>query len=378
MKTRRLEELIAALRCLPGVGPKSAQRMAYHLLQRDQPGAQRLAARARARARAHPPLRELQQLHRGSRCARCAARRGATRRCCAWSRRPADLLMMEQAQCYQGLYFVLMGALSPLDGVGPREIHLDRLVQARGRRRRARSDPRDQFHRRRRSDGALRRRAAAREGAQGEPHRARAAGRRRARARRQRHARAGRARAARRLRRRWHSATRRSARAAAQAARCVRRRARPPERGAAPRDLARLRAHARTAPPTMRRRRSCTRSWRRRAWARGARWKSGYAKARSRVNGAVASIGTRVVPSDSIRIGTQDRALAAARTGCRACSSITSPKARSCRTTIPEGRASVSSSCRSCAARSGSPSGGSTSTRRGCSSSRRRASSRTA
>jgi recombination protein RecR len=104
MKTpTTLEELIAALRCLPGVGPKSAQRMAYYLLQRDQPGAQRLAG-----------------------ALNLALERDASLLCVVET--PADLLMMEQAQCYQGLYFVLMGALSPLDGIGPREIHLDRLL----------------------------------------------------------------------------------------------------------------------------------------------------------------------------------------------------------------------------------------------------------
>jgi recombination protein RecR len=122
-----LEELIAALRCLPGVGPKSAQRMAFHLLQRDRPGAARLAA---ALAAATARIRH---------CARCntyteeelcvlcrSPRRDAALLCVVET--PADLLMMEQAHCYTGLYFVLMGRLSPLDGVGPRDIHLDRLL----------------------------------------------------------------------------------------------------------------------------------------------------------------------------------------------------------------------------------------------------------
>ncbi len=123
-----LEELIAALRCLPGVGPKSAQRMAYYLLQRDQAGAARLSgslAQALARIRhcdqcnsfAEQPLCEL-----------CSSpRRDASLLCVVET--PADLLMMEQTRSYPGLYFVLMGALSPLDGIGPKEIHLDRLVQ---------------------------------------------------------------------------------------------------------------------------------------------------------------------------------------------------------------------------------------------------------
>ena len=129
MKTSSsLEELIAALRCLPGVGPKSAQRMAYHLMQRDQPGASRLAA---ALASALDKVRHCERCNNYSEmpvCGLCnSARRDPALLCVVEA--PGDLLMMEQAQCYQGLYFVLMGALSPLDGVGPREIHLDRLVQ---------------------------------------------------------------------------------------------------------------------------------------------------------------------------------------------------------------------------------------------------------
>jgi recombination protein RecR len=123
-----LEELIESLRCLPGVGPKSAQRMAYHLLQRDRPGAGRLQ-RALGQA--------LEKIHHCERCnnfteqAVCelcrSTRRDPALLCVVES--PADLLMMEQSQSYAGLYFVLMGKLSPLDGIGPKDIHLDRLVK---------------------------------------------------------------------------------------------------------------------------------------------------------------------------------------------------------------------------------------------------------
>lgn len=123
-----LDELIGALRCLPGVGPKSAQRMAYHLLQRDKPGAQRLA---QALGLALERIRHCDKCNSYSEEAVCvlcrSPRRDVSLLCVVES--PADLLMMEQAQCYQGLYFVLMGALSPLDGIGPREIHLERLVK---------------------------------------------------------------------------------------------------------------------------------------------------------------------------------------------------------------------------------------------------------
>jgi recombination protein RecR len=123
-----LEELIAALRCLPGVGPKSAQRMAYHLLQRDQAGARRLSV---ALDRALAVIRHCLSCNNFSEedlCELCSSSRRDDSLLCVVEM-PGDLLMMEQAQCYQGRYFVLMGRLSPLDGIGPRDIHLDRLVK---------------------------------------------------------------------------------------------------------------------------------------------------------------------------------------------------------------------------------------------------------
>ncbi len=123
-----LEEMIAALRCLPGVGPKSAQRMAYHLLQRDKSGALRLA---RALEHAVESIHHCAKCNNFSEeevCALCRSpKRDASLLCVV--EMPADLLMMEQAQCYRGMYFVLMGRLSPLDGIGPRELHLERLVK---------------------------------------------------------------------------------------------------------------------------------------------------------------------------------------------------------------------------------------------------------
>jgi recombination protein RecR len=125
-KPAALDELIQSLRCLPGVGPKSAQRMAYHLLQRDPKGAQRLA---RSLEEATSRIRHCARCNTFTEaeiCALCSStRRDASLLCVVES--PGDLLMMEQSQSYAGLYFVLMGRLSPLDGIGPREIHLDRL-----------------------------------------------------------------------------------------------------------------------------------------------------------------------------------------------------------------------------------------------------------
>jgi recombination protein RecR len=122
-----LDDLIEALRCLPGVGPKSAQRMAYHLLQRDPRGAERLSA---ALDHALKVLR---------RCARCNTftEDEVCERCQSPKRDPAllcvvempvDLNTMEQTHAYNGLYYVLMGRLSPLDGVGPKALGFDRLL----------------------------------------------------------------------------------------------------------------------------------------------------------------------------------------------------------------------------------------------------------
>ena len=124
-----LERLVEALRVLPGVGPRSAQRMAYHLLQNDRAGAESLA---QSLAEALATVRRCAQCNNFTEeevCALCrSARRDSTLLCVVET--PADLAMVEQTLSYSGMYFVLMGRLSPLDGVGPRDIGLDRL-QAR-------------------------------------------------------------------------------------------------------------------------------------------------------------------------------------------------------------------------------------------------------
>jgi recombination protein RecR len=123
-----LEELTQALRCLPGVGPKSAQRMALHLLQYDRDGARRLG---RALGIATENIHHCQRCNtftEGELCTLCrSAKRDPSLLCVVET--PADLMMMEQTQAYSGLYFVLMGRLSPLDGIGPKEIRLDRLLK---------------------------------------------------------------------------------------------------------------------------------------------------------------------------------------------------------------------------------------------------------
>ena len=128
MTPSTLDALIEALRCLPGVGPKSAQRMAYHLLQRDQRGAARLAA---ALGQALDVLRHCARCNTFTEdeiCQRCANPQRDHRVLCVVEM-PADLAVMEQTHAFNGLYYVLMGRMSPLDGIGPRELKLDKLVE---------------------------------------------------------------------------------------------------------------------------------------------------------------------------------------------------------------------------------------------------------
>ena len=128
MKTpSSLDFLSEALRRLPGIGPKSAQRMAYHLMQHDREGAAMLGRAL---------LQAVEKIHH---CARCNTfteseicetclntERDASMLCVVET--PSDQLMIEQTLTYKGLYFVLMGRLSPLDGIGPKDIHLEKLI----------------------------------------------------------------------------------------------------------------------------------------------------------------------------------------------------------------------------------------------------------
>ena len=122
-----LERLVEALRALPGVGPRSAQRMAYYLLQHDRPGAEQLA---RVLADALTQVRHCAMCNNFTEdevCGLCRSPRRDRSLLCVVET-PADLSMVEQTSTYSGMYFVLMGRLSPLDGVGPREIGLERLL----------------------------------------------------------------------------------------------------------------------------------------------------------------------------------------------------------------------------------------------------------
>jgi recombination protein RecR len=121
-----LEALIQGLRRLPGVGVKSAQRMAFHLLQHDRPGAQTLSMALAHAARAVQHCERCHTFTEAQVCATCLdSRRDASKLCVVET--PADQSAMERTGAYKGLYFVLMGKLSPLDGIGPRDIGLEKL-----------------------------------------------------------------------------------------------------------------------------------------------------------------------------------------------------------------------------------------------------------
>ncbi len=119
-----LSRLIDALRCLPGVGPKSAQRMAFHLLERDRNGAREIATAIGSAVDALGHCRRCRMFAEGELCPVCAAPgRDRTLLCVVES--PADVVAIEQSASYRGGYFVLMGHLSPLDGIGPAEIGIE-------------------------------------------------------------------------------------------------------------------------------------------------------------------------------------------------------------------------------------------------------------
>ncbi len=122
-----LEQLIEALRGLPGVGPKSAQRMAYHLLERNREGGVRLAQALQEAVARVGHCERCRDFSEDKLCATCASSAREWHLLCVVES-PADRRVIEHATGYRGLYFVLQGRLSPLDGIGPRELGLDRLA----------------------------------------------------------------------------------------------------------------------------------------------------------------------------------------------------------------------------------------------------------
>jgi recombination protein RecR len=124
--TPLLSQLIESLRCLPGVGPKSAQRMAFHLLQRDRAGGARLAAVLAEAVQSIGHCRACRTLTEDDVCSLCRNTSRDDSQLCVVEN-PSDVLALEQATGFRGRYFVLGGRLSPLDGVGPAEIGIDQL-----------------------------------------------------------------------------------------------------------------------------------------------------------------------------------------------------------------------------------------------------------
>ena len=123
-----LEQLIDSLRCLPGIGPKSAQRMAYYLLQRDRKGAANLAVALDNALQVVDHCKLCNTFSEKPICPLCESEQRDKNLLCVVEM-PTDLMMLENTRAYTGMYFVLMGRLSPLDGVGPKEIHLDKLIK---------------------------------------------------------------------------------------------------------------------------------------------------------------------------------------------------------------------------------------------------------
>jgi len=124
MTENSLQELIDGLRCLPGVGPKSAQRMALHLLQRDRDAGARLGRTLQQAMQSIVHCEQCRNFTQSPVCPICSSpERDASQLCVVES--PADVMALEKATAFRGRYFVLMGNLSPLDGIGPDELGLD-------------------------------------------------------------------------------------------------------------------------------------------------------------------------------------------------------------------------------------------------------------
>ena len=123
-----LNQLIESLRCLPGVGPKSAQRMALHLLERNREGGLQLATILTSAMQKIGRCKQCRDLTELEICTLCSSpRRDESLLCVVES--PVDVLAIEQATAYKGRYFVLLGRLSPLDDIGPAELGLDQLAE---------------------------------------------------------------------------------------------------------------------------------------------------------------------------------------------------------------------------------------------------------
>ncbi len=123
-----MDELIAAFRCLPGVGQKSAQRMSLHLLERNRGGGLRLSEALVGALEKIGNCAECRNFAEETVCGICANPSRERKLCCVVES-PADVLAIEQAGTFRGVYFVLLGRLSPIDGIGPRELGIHQLLE---------------------------------------------------------------------------------------------------------------------------------------------------------------------------------------------------------------------------------------------------------
>jgi len=122
----KIDQLIEALRCLPGVGPKSAQRIAFYLLERDREGGSTLAEALHTAMQQVVHCQQCRNFCETELCHFCSDNKRDTELLCIVET-PADVLAIEQTHHFKGRYFVLMGHLSPLDGIGPQELGIDLL-----------------------------------------------------------------------------------------------------------------------------------------------------------------------------------------------------------------------------------------------------------
>ena len=123
-----LEQLIEAFRCLPGVGPKSAQRMTLHLLERNREGGMKLSSALVQALENVGNCESCRTFTEESLCRICASNSRDRKICCVVES-PADIFAIEQSGTYRGVYFVLMGHLSPIDGIGPEQLAISKLVE---------------------------------------------------------------------------------------------------------------------------------------------------------------------------------------------------------------------------------------------------------
>lgn len=123
-----IDQLIEAFRCLPGVGPKSAQRMSLHLLERNRVGGEKLSSSLAVALKEVGNCSRCRTLTEEQICRICSSSSRNHKLCCVVES-PADIFAIEQSGTYRGIYYVLMGHLSPIDGIGPEQLGINQLLE---------------------------------------------------------------------------------------------------------------------------------------------------------------------------------------------------------------------------------------------------------